>query len=886
MAIRADLVKYLAAICLLGGCGEAAVDVSQRESSLHVKPPPALRLTRERFDEIKRVDRPALPIRLRMQDGSAVGDPADGNVLRVSAGERPTGIQLNVDVDAEEYNALQVRMRLDSGERCVLGWTGDVVPRVDRRRSVFGFVIADNEFHTYTFPLTSAEAETWCGRIRQLFFVPAERPATIEIESIKLLWRVPEGPTRITLNNETHEALFGTQPPWSVVVPPEAVFEVHMGMLTSSWKHGETNGVRFEGTITTESGHSAVLVDETLDPLNIADDRNWIGRRVSLGEFAGERAEINLRIDNLGDSRDDFAYWGNPILFSRTSDEDVVPVILLSCDTLRADHVSCYGYSRKTTPYLDKFAEESVLFETVISAEPWTPPAHASMLTGLYPKHHRVHWDVNLPEEVVTLPELLSEAGYLTAGFTGHGTWMLPWRGFSHGFDVYSTPDLFRDFFETYELVRSWMDEHATPATFLFFHNYDIHSKFAPENELPYFPVSDEYLHFARQFDPAPALERAGQKKYLATDLLQAFNSSQISPTDRERDYIIALYDDCIRMVDLGLNGLFDELRQRNLYDSAMIIVTGDHGESFGEHGLFLHREVYESCCRVPLIIKFPHGRFKGRRITGIVQLIDIFPTILDVLGLTVPVETDGRSLIGLLEGTTDPRKFAYIKRLDYRAVRSSEWKLVRDNLDNISELYNLSEDPDEQEDMFADSPPVLADLTSELDQFHRVPTAGWHIAFEGSLSGVRMVSMDFSCRTADRFEASDLLFTEGGKDRYLQSPDGHTLVGTVALMPQERKELVFRTFSPESKVMLRVGASEGFAVKVGTEFETVGTRWETVLEPADGDGYPEPDDSEMAPADLATVKVWYEPPSVKASPAKALSEEHAKHLRSLGYVR
>ncbi|MCK5557875.1 MAG: hypothetical protein KAJ01_05830, partial [Candidatus Hydrogenedentes bacterium] len=125
--------------------------------------------------------------------------------------DKPSTVGLRGNIAAEQYNALRVRMRVDSGDMCAFNWASDLVPRFDNRRSVFGYLIADNEFHTYTVSLEPPKAETWAGQIRQVIFMPSNKPTNVEIASMELIWRPPEGPTRITLNNQTHEALFGIQ---------------------------------------------------------------------------------------------------------------------------------------------------------------------------------------------------------------------------------------------------------------------------------------------------------------------------------------------------------------------------------------------------------------------------------------------------------------------------------------------------------------------------------------------------------------------------------------------------------------------------------------------------------------------------------------------------
>lgn len=444
--------------------------------------------------------------------------------------------------------------------------------------------------------------------------------------------------------------------------------------------------------------------------------------------------------------------------------------------------------------------------------------------------------------------------------------------------------------FDTRELVNGWLDSHPTPALFLFFHNYDIHSASSEITDLPYFPVSEEHFHFAKALDPPPSFERKGEQEHVATQFLLALNRGELAlPMEEERDYIIALYDDTIRVVDLALHEFFERLKKLGLYDRALIIVTSDHGESFGEHGLYLHREVYESCCRVPLIIKFPHGKFAGRRVTDLVQLVDLFPTVLDVLGLLSASEVDGRSLVGLLNGRAEPRPYAYIRRSEDRAVRTLEWKLVRNNLEGDYELYRLVDDPEEQHNLYADAPPALAVLSEELDRFHQLEMEGWHLAFENPDTSRGIVEMQFVCRTGDEFEACAIVFGETvgeSGETYSRSADGHSVVGAVRLRPPDRDELIVKTSSPEGKILLTVAGKQPFIVRMGGETLRPGTQWETILDTSAARSYPKPDTVEGEPTGEPALTVWYEVPAIKGPRARELTKEELEHLRAIGYVR
>lgn len=500
---------------------------------------------------------------------------------------------------------------------------------------------------------------------------------------------------------------------WDVTVPTQAFFTAHVGLRGESPEPPAGAAAHFSVTAEQPGAPAVTLVDVEVT----AADKGWVEVRADLGPYAGEQLRLVLTSTIAPAEGPIRALWGNPTVASSARREGV-PVVLISCDTLRADHLGCYGYARDTSPNIDAFAKESVLFEDAVTPETWTLTAHLSMLTGLDPRRHRVTANTNLAEEIVTLPEILRDAGYATGGFTGYGIWLNPARGFAQGFDRYSTPPITRHLFKTLDHVYQWLDANAHAPFFLFFHNYDSHSKFKESDcvgcDLPYYPPRPRFLKYASELTEPPSLRAAGRLQ--ATDLLFAAIEGKESLSKEEIEYMIALYDDAIRGVDEGVGKLFDALKERGVYDDAIIIVTSDHGENFGENGQFLHEHVYEGSARVPLIIRFPNGKHSGKRVPKMVQLTDLAPTVLDLLGLQGPA-MDGESLMPIVRGEREPRQNAFITRLEYASVRTNEWKLIRNTETKSEELYRIESDPAETVDLIASAPPELAALRADLDR-------------------------------------------------------------------------------------------------------------------------------------------------------------------------
>jgi len=342
-------------------------------------------------------------------------------------------------------------------------------------------------------------------------------------------------------------------------------------------------------------------------------------------------------------------------------------VFLITIDTLRADHVHCYGYDRIRTPALDLLAEQGIRFNQAFTPSPITNSSHTSIMTGLLPSSHGVN-DFGVPLATIypTLAELLTKGGYRTAAFIGavilDSKNLAP--GLDRGFEFYDNfPELptttsrwgrlERRGMEVEQRAESWLNTHPAGAHFVWVHLYDPHDPYEPPP-----PYSEVYK-------------------------------------DR-------LYDGEIAYADSALGHFLAYLKKLGWYEGAMIVVVGDHGEGLGEHhedthGIFL----YDSTTRVPLIVKLPNRREAGRTVEGQVRTTDIMPTILKLLGIAAPANLDGDSLEPFLNGieatprtvfgeTNYPLRFGWAP---LRSVRMEGFKFVEAPK---PELYDLRADPGE----------------------------------------------------------------------------------------------------------------------------------------------------------------------------------------------
>ena len=417
------------------------------------------------------------------------------------------------------------------------------------------------------------------------------------------------------------------------------------------------------------------------------------------------------------------ASLGVPIL-SRPQAWAVPNVLLVSIDTLRADHLGCYGYQRPTSPTLDRLASEGVAFTDVSAPSPWTRPSHASLLTGLYPSRHGVKTPAHgLDAAVATLAAAFAAAGYDTKAIVnsehlGERFGLL--RGFA-SYDYVSEwsrwPPWRRHIVDSADAItdRALRDLAAAGGErplFLFLHYYDPHSDYAPSAD------------YARLFVRPYAGPLDG-----GTEQLLEIQRTERPLRPEDRDHLVDLYDAEIRQLDAQLARLFAFLDERGLARSTVVAVTSDHGEEFLDHGSVLHgHTLYQELLAVPLILRGP-GIAAGRRVSSVASLVDVMPTLLSLAGVPLSSAVDGLDLSGqwLPDAPELPDRAVFAEADSKNAepdvkrmVRRGRWKLCYDRLEKTSRLYDLAADPSEQIDRSASDAQVAGDLSARLEQFVR----------------------------------------------------------------------------------------------------------------------------------------------------------------------
>jgi arylsulfatase A-like enzyme len=402
-------------------------------------------------------------------------------------------------------------------------------------------------------------------------------------------------------------------------------------------------------------------------------------------------------------------------------------VILVLVDTLRADHLSCYGYQANRTPAIDGLARDGTRFARAFAQASWTRPSIATILTSLYPSSHRaIHKSDVLPASVVSLAEVMQTAGYRTIGFANNIN-VAPLFNFQQGFDeyvflepafffgaseaaaqltIYNQLRLMREryfsrlkhvenYYQPAEVVTGrgldWIARNGDRPFFLMLHYMDPHD--------PYFTHPWNGEAFARVANPNPARGLA----------------------DRYR----SAYDGEISYLDTQLDRLFRELRARGVYDRSLIVLTSDHGEEFCEHGGWWHgTTLYDEQIAVPLVVKPPAGGPAGAVNEGLASSVDIAPTILAIAGIAVPDAMVGKPL-GLLASAPAPREHSFAESAlegnILQSFRTDAWKLIHANPANPRglperQLFEVASDPGEQRDLFSGRPQEAGMLASSME--------------------------------------------------------------------------------------------------------------------------------------------------------------------------
>jgi signal transduction histidine kinase/arylsulfatase A-like enzyme len=434
-------------------------------------------------------------------------------------------------------------------------------------------------------------------------------------------------------------------------------------------------------------------------------------------------------------------------------------VMLVTIDSLRADHVGFAGYAKAHTPTLDRLAAQGTYFSNTIVNQPGSNPSHASILTGTYPTTHgiRSHMVDMLSDDVPTIAESFAMQGYVTAGIFSWLSFEPAYSGLDRGFQVYTDMTVNRPAYladsrtstlaATYKRLKTmlalpgamdrqmalseqveeqldgkadvttdgvieWLREHQSKARtngqpfFLWVHYFDPHYPYTPP------PPFDEI----EPDDCADCLDGGMPTiRKIEAELTPDFSPAQINR-------LLQYYDGEIAFTDREFGRLLDTMRTIGLDQNTLLVVLGDHGESFGEHDQWLHgQSLHGAEINVPMIMRFPQRLPSGKVVDAVAQQIDVAPTILELLDMPIPEKVEGRSLVPLIFGEEAGAERYGVAELGDRSIVSlvtREWRLLKNTRDGAVELYRVVEDPDDQRDLADAEPEVLAELEQLLEEW------------------------------------------------------------------------------------------------------------------------------------------------------------------------
>lgn len=409
-------------------------------------------------------------------------------------------------------------------------------------------------------------------------------------------------------------------------------------------------------------------------------------------------------------------------------------VLILTVDSCQPDYWGAYGYEKNTTPFFDALASEGVLFSNAIVPTSWTIPSLASMLTGVNPNVHGIDARGKLMDRrIPTLFEMLEQQGYAI----GDTSYTLTEPSINSVFKkVDISPDVALAEGRSEEsYLLSWMQEHKDRPFFAWVHFHTAH--------LPYNATPPYNQMFLEDIDPEVLQDR--QIEFVRSQIIVRKGEVDFEP-QRHTDAVRALFAQTLRQQDAKIGKVLQRLDELGLKDNTLIVITADHGDELLEHGFIGHAStswdssVYDDLIQVPLLLYEPKALPEGERIEPQVRMIDLLPTILDVLDIPLTAKIQGQSLLPLIEGSgefqedsafseTTPCGYSCPKRLENqrrRSVRTNEWKLIAnyspENEDTTYELYHLAEDPGETNNVIDEYPEVAERFKQEMQRWMEAP--------------------------------------------------------------------------------------------------------------------------------------------------------------------
>ncbi len=801
--------------------------------------------------------------------------------LRLEPEKQYVLLERPVDIEAADVDAFELLIEGLARKPVAVEWAGPGQAFSSRRRVQVDLGIQE-ESRLRRHRLALAGHPGWQGpveRIRFALVIPRDGVAVVDrVELLResvdpeLLEDALGRAWRIELGGELRSALVAPDDrPLSrtVQVPEDAVLELGVGA-----ERVPEEGLEFAVTAMVDGESAPILVER------VTQVDRWRDLRLDLARYGGRRIDLELEVRGGYDRSRGLAAWSSPELVAPAGTRRP-NVVLILIDTLRADRLSCYGWDRETTPAIDRYAaRRGVVFEHVVAPAPWTLPSHVSLFTALDATRHGVNHQHGAPEGMTMLAERLRAEGYATAAMTGGG-FLHQQYGFAQGFDRYAAYDVGMGHDEELETgverALGFLEDVGGRPFFLFFHTYEVHNPFRPRQ--PYL----ERLT-GRTTDLVVDVVKGPQERQGAVRPrrgLAAMRDGALVERQPDDLYELALdlYDAGIAYTDHHVGRLLDRLEASGVADDTVVVITSDHGELFGEHGHVNHYTLYRENLLVPLVVAAPDGRRAVERVTRQVRLVDVTPTILELVGLDVPAGLDGVSLVPLLDGRAGPERLDVA--LSYAA--SSNWGLAvrRDGVGQLTIRNDAWSDPtapvEELAAVDADGPaprPAAADelrniaeevLEGDMPALRiRIANRTGRRPMSGTIEGPaihmsRVKSTGIGCRCLER---------RGGSRARFEVPPGEVITVALEAVPAGALQIVVEPAGPRSGTSVAIDPE-----RLDRPFRAALREGSWVMGPEVGDG------------EDGVVAWWHHRPEAQVSFTGEVDPEVRAQLEALGYV-
>lgn len=543
-----------------------------------------------------------------------------GGVLSVNHRDG-ANLQANVKIPFDEVGEIEIKAKHKMGKILRIGWsrrrrTGNSLRGV---RFVDIDVLPRNKFYIYNVKT----GEVPRGKpVRKLYLMVSDRKGdVVGIDYIRFIskkaryLRQSTGTDYRTIYNEMRKVLFCQTPlslTYEIEVPAGSFMTFGMGILENS------SPVTFEVRLDSS---------KTIFSRKMVSGSSWEDARIDMNPYSGRRVQITFK---TGSTTRSIAFWSNPILYAPAKEK--FNIILVLEDALRADHMSCYGYKRPTTPVKERFVKKGVLFLNAFTQATKTRPSCPAIMTSLYPTATGV-WKYfeRLHDNYITLAEILRYTGFRTASFIENGNAGPAsglHQGFSYLYKIFGKENKTRNLYGS--RVIDWIKKHGDSNFFLYLHLTDPHGPYdPPENHRQWY-----YESASNYRGTAPSTrEEVRRRDRMELSPAGEFDPPWITtPTQAGRR---ALYDGEIRNNDAYFEGFLDNLKAQKLLDNMLIIFIADHGEHLGEHGLWGHHPPgFIQVIKTPMIMVYPKKLPQNLVLSQPVQNIDILPTILELAGI------------------------------------------------------------------------------------------------------------------------------------------------------------------------------------------------------------------------------------------------------------